>query len=200
MRAAYKVDDLEAASGPGREGRGVERVGLEEHAELSGEVVAPEELVALRHVGQAGHSCMILHIELGLDEGLERVQAVRVRLEEALVHDLLYEDALGTNGYPQRRQRGATSPDAGKERVHLAVDLVVEVVVSAARLVGKHQPVVRRMREGFRHRRGHGLRRRHVHLRDPPRVGRQQQGRHRVGECEGEYGARLVHRWLVERL
>ena len=197
MRAAYKVDDLEAASGPGREGRGVERVGLEEHAELSGEVVAPEELVALRHVGQAGHSCMILQIELGLHVVLERVQAVTVRLGEALVHDLLHEDTLEANGYPQRRQCGATSPDVGKERGNLAVYLVVKVVVSAARLVGKHQPVVRRMREGFRHRRGHGLRRRHVHLRDPPRVGRQQQGRHRVGEREGEDRARLVHRWFV---
>ena len=137
MRAAYKVDDLEAASGPGREGRGVERVGLEEHAELSGEVVAPEELVALRHVGQAGHSCMILQIELRLHVVLERVQAVTVRLGEALVHDLPYEDARGYFVTQERRQWGATSPDAGKERAHLAVYLVVNVVVGAARLVGE---------------------------------------------------------------
>ena len=57
---AYKVDDLEAASVPGREGRGVERVRLEEHAELGGEVVAPEELEAFRHVGQVGHGCLVM--------------------------------------------------------------------------------------------------------------------------------------------
>mmetsp|Transcript_34686 Transcript_34686/g.81899 ORF Transcript_34686/g.81899 Transcript_34686/m.81899 type:complete len:501 (+) Transcript_34686:163-1665(+) len=91
-----KVDNLKAASGPGREGRSVEGVGLEDDAELSGEVVAPEEVVVIRHGGQAGHGCRILLIESGPHELLELVQAVRVRLEEALVHDSLHEDASAT--------------------------------------------------------------------------------------------------------
>eukprot|EP00964_Phaeocystis_antarctica_P114358 scaffold78330_cov60-Phaeocystis_antarctica.AAC.2 len=66
------VDELEAAPGPGREGRGEERVALEAHAKLGGEVVAPEELVLLRHVAQASN--ILRH---GL---LDRVQARKVRL------------------------------------------------------------------------------------------------------------------------
>ena len=121
MRAAYKVDDLEAASGPGREGRGVEWVASEDHAELRGEVVATEEVVVIRHGGQAGHSCLVLLLEPGLHELLERVQARAVRL--GLPHDVLHEDARGGGAEPGG-EHWATSSNADEERVHLVVHLV----------------------------------------------------------------------------
>ena len=139
------------------------------------------------------------------NELLQRVQTREVRL--VLPRDLCHPEAYNSR----------------KERNHLVVHLLVRVVLGSHRhlfAVGELQPRISwegiwdRVRGRSGGRRGSGIRRCHAHLGDLPRVctlnteptwvGRQQEGRDRVGEREGEEDARLGHhrislRWLVAR-